>query len=64
MQIINHAPQTIIRFSWSIDHEGYYYQDTWEMSEEEWDNLSHEDVAIKQQEQYQKWREYISNPGA
>lgn len=64
MEIKNQQPQTIIRFSWEIFDDGYTYMDIWKMTQEEWNALSHEDIAIRQQEQYQQWRNYMNNSGA
>jgi len=64
MELINSDPQSIIKFSWTVRDNEYVYMDTWEMTQEEWDALTPEIIEQRQQEQYTKWREYMSNPGA
>lgn len=62
MELINSDP--LVRFSWSVQDNEYVYMDTWEMTQEEWDALTPEEIESRQKEQYKKWREYIANPGA
>lgn len=62
MELINSDPQTIVRFSWTVDDGIYVYMDTWEMPQEEWDALTPEMIEQRQQAQYAKWREYMANP--
>jgi hypothetical protein len=64
MELINSDPQPIVRFAWTVRDKEYVYMDTWEMTQEEWDALTPEDIEKRQQEQYAKWREYMANPGA
>jgi len=62
MELLNSAP--VVRFAWAIRDDVYVYQDTWEMTQEEWDALTPEVIEQRQKEQYTKWREYMANPGA
>jgi hypothetical protein len=62
MELINSDPQPIIKFSWTVRDNEYVYMDTWEMTQEEWDALTPEIIEQRQQEQYTKWREHMSNP--
>ena len=64
MQVFNSDPQSVIRFSWTVQDGVYVYMDTWEMTQEEWDALTPEEIEQRQQEQYAKWREHMANPGA
>jgi hypothetical protein len=64
MEIINSDPNPLVRFAWTVRDNEYVYMDTWEMTQEEWDALTPEEIERRQQEQYSKWREYMANPGA
>ena len=64
MELINSNPQPLVRFSWTVRDNEYVYMDTWEMTQEEWDALTPEEIEKRQQEQYAKWREYMANTGA
>jgi len=64
MQINNSEAQTLVRFTWMVQDDGYTYMDTWEMTPEEWAALTPQDIETRQQEQYAAWRAYMANPGA
>jgi len=63
MEIINSDPNPLVRFAWTVRDNEYVYMDTWEMTQEEWDALTPEEIEKRQQEQYAKWREHMANPG-
>ena len=54
----------MVRFSWTVRDNEYVYMDTWEMTQEEWEVLTPEEIERRQKEQYAKWREHMANPGA
>ena len=62
MEVINHDPQPVIRFSWTVRDGEFVYMDTWEMTQEEWDALTPEEITERQNTQYAKWREHMANP--
>lgn len=64
MELFNSDPQSVVRFSWSVQDNEYVYMDTWEMTKEEWDTLTPEAIEKRQKEQYAKWREHMANPEA
>jgi len=64
MEIINSDPNLLVRFAWTVRDNEYVYMDTWEMTQEEWDALTPEEIEKRQQEQYAKWRVYMDNPDA
>lgn len=62
MELLNSQP--LVRFSWTVRDNEYVYMDTWEMTQEEWEALTSEEIERRQKEQYANWREYMANPGA
>jgi hypothetical protein len=62
MELLNSEPQPLVRFAWTVRDNEYVYMDTWEMTQEEWDALTPEEIERRQKEQYAKWREYMANP--
>lgn len=60
MQLFNSDPQPLVRFSWSVQDNEYVYMDTWEMTQEEWDALTPEEIESRQKAQYAKWREHMA----
>ena len=64
MELFNSDPQPIVRFSWSVQDNEYVYMDTWEMTQEEWDSLTPEEIESRQKAQYAKWRGHMTNPEA
>ena len=62
MELLNSQP--LVRFSWTVRDNEYVYMDTWEMTQEEWEALTSEEIERRQKEQYAKWREHMANPGA
>ncbi len=62
MEVINHDPQPLVRFSWTIHDNEYVYMNTWEMTQEEWDAMTPEAIKARQDEQYAKWRQHMANP--
>ena len=61
MELLNSQP--LVRFSWTVRDNEYVYMDTWEMTQEEWEALTPEEIERRQKEQYAKWRAYMANPG-
>jgi len=61
MELLNSQP--LVRFSWTVRDNEYVYMDTWEMTQEEWEALTPEEIERRQKEQYAKWREHMANPG-
>lgn len=60
MELLNSNP--IVRFSWTVRDNEYVYMDTWEMTQEEWNALTSEEIESRQKAQYAKWREHMANP--
>lgn len=64
MELINSDPMPLVRFTWTIRDAEYVYMDTWEMTQEEWDSLTPEEIESRQKAQYAKWREHMTNTEA
>ncbi len=62
MELINSDPQPLVRFTWTVRDNEYIYMDTWEMTQEEWDSMTQEQIEQRQKEQYAKWRQHMVNP--
>ena len=58
MELFNSDP--LVRFSWSVQDNEYVYMDTWEMTREEWDALTPEEIESRQKAQYAKWCEHMA----
>lgn len=64
MQILNNQPEKIIKFTWLIESDGYVYTNTWEIPEQEWNELTEQEILSRQETEYNAWRLKMRSPGA